>query len=295
VQRVFNCVVVLVVAGVCLIQGIENYGFEKDSRFSNNQIDILRNRLNSRGPVPHTDDLAIYRQLQEVSVKVISARGSGSGVVFTRNIAGKQKTFVWTAGHVIDGLQQDDGSFAHVTVLVEMRTVHGKFVCKKSLPAKVIAFSDPDNGQDLALLEVLDDGAQLTWLHSAKFADASIQPVGTEIIHVGSTAGLFNSVSLGIISQTDRDLGDGLRYDQTTSMAYPGSSGGGVYTRNGECIGLLTRGIGPGLNFFVPMRRVRAWAKEEGIEWALDRNVPVPLTRDPTRFEEETWPLREVI
>ena len=88
------------------------------------------------------------------------------------------------------------------------------------------------------------------------------------------------------MSQTDRNLlENGKRFDQTTVMGYPGSSGGGVYlASSGECIGLLVRGAGPGLNFIVSVRRMLPWARRMGIEWALDPNCPMPshVVRDAT-------------
>ena len=68
-------------------------------------------------------------------------------------------------------------------------------------------------------------------------------------------------------------------FDQTSCMGYPGSSGGGVYLRDGKCIGLLTRGAGPGLNFIVPTRRIVKWAKLVKIEWAVNQSIKVPLVR----------------
>ena len=304
-QKWFNGIAVVVLVTLAGFQytTYDTLGWNNLRHFPNEQTSLqeaqkaqnsfceLSKRLDAL-EAPQTENLAIYERLQQVSVKVIGGRGTGSGVLFCRRVAGEWKTFIWTAAHVVDGLQEEDGSFGHAHIYVELRC-QGELISTKESPAKVIAYSDPDTGQDLALLEVIENDFAY-W--SAKFAGPEIQPVGTPVIHVGCTAGLFNSVSLGIISQTDRDLfDDGMMYDQTSSMAYPGSSGGGVYTRDGKCIGLLTRGIGPGLNFIVPMRRVWAWAKEKGIEWALDRNVSVPLTRDPTGFEEKTWPQREVV
>ncbi len=226
------------------------------------------------------DRFILYAELQDMSVKVIVDGGSGSGVLFTREIEGEQKVFIWTAGHVAASLQQMDGTFKNATIKFERRYC-GQVIRKWELKAKVIAFSNQYTGEDLALLEITEDCA---WFRSAVFADDEIQPVGTEVIHVGSTAGFEDSVSLGIVSQTDRVF-RGKMYDQTSTMAYPGSSGGGVYTTDGKCIGLVTLGVGPGLNFYVPMRRLRVWAKKEGIEWAMDKDVPVPLSRTPTELE----------
>jgi S1-C subfamily serine protease len=221
-----------------------------------------------------------YDKLQSISVRVEVGTASGSGVLVTRQVDNVTRTYVWTAGHVAAELQNDDGTFRDAVIYQEKRD-HGKLVSSSRVNAKVIAYSEPDD-EDLAVLEVLKDNFQPITV-SAAFAGDTVQGVGTELVHVGSTLGVYNSVSLGIISQTDRDLG-GKMFDQTSCMGYPGSSGGGVYLRTGECIGLLTRGAGPGLNFIVPMRRIRAWAKQAGVEWTLDSSH-LTLVRAPTALE----------
>ena len=221
-----------------------------------------------------------YSYLQNISVKVSVGSGSGSGVLFCREVAGERRTFVWTAGHVVSRLQKVDETFRNATIKFERR-YSGTILKKWEAEAKVIAYSDPDDGEDLALLEIM---GKFNSVSSANFSRNEVELVGTKVIHVGSAAGYYNSVSLGIVSQTDRDH-RGKSYDQSSVMAYPGSSGGGVYTTDGKCIGLVTLGVGPGLNFYVPVRRMRAWAKKEGIEWAMDLSVPVPLSRTPTELE----------
>lgn len=222
-----------------------------------------------------------YSQVLSASVKVEVTGGSGSGVFITRQVGEFVRTYVWTAGHVIDCLRNKDGSFRNAKIYREIRE-KGAYKDCEWFEARVIAYS---NEEDLALLEILGDKLPSNSypVSYTSFYYGDILPIGTELVHVGSAAGLYNSVSLGIMSQTDRDI-EGCMYDQTTVMGYPGCSGGGVFTLDGECIGLLTRG-GPGLNFIVPIRRMRAWAKEVDIEWALDHSIPVPLSRTPTDFE----------
>jgi len=273
-RKVYSLAVLVVLC--CLV--VSQYKTNKILLHNNAPIQIELTLVNP--DVKKTPD---YEYLQDISVVVSTDHGLGTGVLFTREVAGEQKVFVWTAGHVVASLERDDGTFKNATVSAEIRS-NGKFVKKVKAEVKVIAYSDPYSGDDLALLEIIDlTGFVAT--ESAVFADDKIQPVGTEIVHVGSTVGLEDSVSLGIVSQTDRELG-GKMYDQTSCMAYPGSSGGGVYTTDGKCVGLVTLGVGPGLNFYVPVRRMRAWAKQEGIEWAMDREVPVPLSRTPTSLEK---------
>ena len=66
-------------------------------------------------------------------------------------------------------------------------------------------------------------------------------------------------------------------------MAFPSSSGGGVFNlETGEYLGMLTAGIrnAQGFHWYVPVRRMRGWAKRMNLEWALDANIPMPSAED---------------
>jgi S1-C subfamily serine protease len=234
-----------------------------------------------------------YRDLQALTVRVDIGSGCGTGVLVTRQIGDVARTFVWTAGHVVSHLRNEDGTFRNATIYRENRE-NGRYKDKSQVEGKVIAYSDPDVGDDLALLEILQDNFCPVSVSAAFLLDTEISPVGTELVHVGCTLGLYNSVSRGIISQTDRDvLGTGAMFDQTSCMGYPGSSGGGVYrSKDGKCIGLLVRGAGPGVNFIVPTRRMLVWAKKMKIEWAINAAYPVPthVVRDPSPLTDATEP-----
>jgi S1-C subfamily serine protease len=216
---------------------------------------------------------APHQMLQDISVRVEADHGCGTGVLVTRQLGNVKRTFVWTAGHVAQLLMQPNGTFKSATIYQERR-VDGRWVGEVRTEAKVLAYSDPEVGDDLALLEVLKDNFTDA---SAEFDDSGKpSPIGTELVHVGCTLGLYDSVSYGIISQTDRDLlNTGKVFDQTSCMGYPGSSGGGVYLKNGKCIGLLVRGAGAGLNFIAPTRRMWDWAVKYKLEWAIDPSRPV--------------------
>jgi len=229
-----------------------------------------------------------YESLQATSVLVrmdkAPGSGSGSGTLVTKQVGPVTRTFVWTAGHVVAPRRQPDGSFQNLVIIHESRD-KGRLIGTLSMEAKVIAYSNADTGEDLALLEVLEDNFRPVAV-SAKFdLKGDIVPVGTELAHVGCTLGMYNSVSLGIMSQTDRVLSKNDRmFDQTTCMCYPGSSGGGIHRLDGTYIGMLTRGSGPGLNFIVPMRRILPWAKQMGIMWALDPAIAVPSSAERAKL-----------
>jgi S1-C subfamily serine protease len=238
----------------------------------------------------------ILADLQAVSVLVKVHGGSGSGTLVTRQVGDVTKTYVWTAGHVVREEMKKDKTFSNVTICQEFRH-KGKSIGKSEVQAKVIAYSDPESGEDLALLEILQDNFRPTTI-SAKFdLTAEVQDIGTKLVHVGCTQGLYNSVSYGVISQTDIDLlKTGKMFEQTSTMAYPGSSGGGMYLEDGTYIGMLTRGGGAGLNFIVPMRRILPWAKAMNCEWALDPKVEVTVPKlfDGTESVPQVDPMDQI-
>jgi hypothetical protein len=166
------------------------------------------------------------------------------------------------------------------------------------MEAKVIKYSDSENGEDLALLMIRKKGFIDK---SATFYKAAGKPVaiGTELYHVGSLLGQTgsNSMTRGICSQVGRVLdlgtGDGVVFDQTTVTAFPGSSGGGVFLsersgeKAGQYMGMLVRGAGETFNLIVPVRRMRSYAKKQGVLWAIDTDTKIPTLEEITSLSAE--------
>ena len=238
--------------------------------------------------------------LQSVSVTIKAGSSQGSGVIKTREINGKKVNFVWTAGHVVDGLRVErnvvDPKTGTPRKIVEFKDAsivkqlveNGRRVGQIEMDVEVIKFSDAKDGHDLALLKVRKEG----------FIDETVEfnlsenipRIGTRLYHVGSLLGIdgANSMTDGIVSQIGR-VYPGINkkiFDQTTCHAFPGSSGGGVYLQDGKYIGMLVRGAGESFNLIVPMRRLLEFAREAGIEWAIDSNIPVPDDWDKLKIEE---------
>lgn len=241
-------------------------------------------------------------KLQSISVTITTDSGSGSGVLFTRKDGDETRTFTWTAGHVISGLRKQreivvNGDTKKVVEFKDASVVNefhqnGRRIGEMKLDARVIRYSDAENGEDIALLEVrkrdfVPEGT------SAEFYDGEIPKIGTELYHVGSLLGQMgaNSLTTGVVSQIGRvlDLGaNGKTFDQTTVTAFPGSSGGGVFLKsNGKCVGLLVRGAGEQFNMIVPVRRLREWAKRSGVEWAMNKEIKIPSDEDLRKLPPE--------
>jgi S1-C subfamily serine protease len=242
-------------------------------------------------------EISVPQHLQDISVTIRAGSSSGSGVLFTRKDAeGKTVNFIWTAGHVVDGLRRQrvaiapDGTERTVVEFSDANIVKeiiedGRIVGRLELDAEVIRYSDSEDGEDLALLRI----RKQNYVESTtKFYSGEIPDVGTQLYHVGSLLGQMgaNSMTSGIYSQHGRLIGKTV-YDQTTVAAFPGSSGGGVFTTDGKYVGMIVRGSGETFNLIVPIRRIRAWAKRAKVEWAIDSGFPMPKEDELQRLPVE--------
>jgi len=248
--------------------------------------------------------LDALENIQNTSVTIKSGTSEGSGNIITRQIITDGDTkenvnFILTAGHVVDDLRSVreivdiDGTskkiveFKDACVVKEFRQ-KGRRVGETKLDAKVLKFSDPKDGEDLALLMVvmynfIDEGVNF-------YLNQDIPTVGTEFYHCGSLLGQMgaNSMTTGIMSQIGR-VYEGKIYDQSTVTAFPGSSGGGVFlveNNQAKYVGMVVRGSGETFNLLVPIRRITKWTKDNNIEWLVD-----PKTKPPTLKEIMAMPI----
>jgi serine protease Do len=126
----------------------------------------------------------------------------------------------------------------------------------KILVAKVIG-TDPKT--DLALIKV--DGNNFRFV---KFANRDPR-IGDWVIAVGNPFGLGGTVTAGVVSARDRDIGSG-PYDDYIQIDAPvnkGNSGGPSFDVNGNVIGVNTAIFSPsggsvGIGFDIPAQTVKA-------------------------------------
>ncbi len=118
-----------------------------------------------------------------------------------------------------------------------------------------------DPAYDLALLEVRNVKGPFPAL---SMGDSGAVGVGDMTIAIGNPLGLGHTVTLGIISQTGRNLsgvaaaeGRHISFIQTDAAVNPGNSGGPLITLTGAWVGVVTAGAreAQGLNFAVPARQ----------------------------------------
>ena len=231
---------------------------------------------------------AVVPHLQNISVTIKAGRSEGSGVLYVRD----NQCFVWTAAHVVDGLRStrkvvDPKTGTQKTIVefsdakvVKTLIESGRTVGRFELDAQVLKYSDATHGEDLAILRVR---AKNQFKEGATFYDGDKPPIlGTRLYHVGSLLGEVGSGSLtdGIVSQHGRLIGKTI-FDQTNATSFPGSSGGGIYLADkGAYVGMLVRGAGEGFSLYVPVRRMRRWARETKGEWAMNPKVPLPAEKE---------------
>lgn len=226
-------------------------------------------------------DLSDY--LQAISVTVSAGTASGSGCLVSTTDG---TTWVWTAGHVVSHLRtvrkvgDSTGGTKNIVEFEDAKVVQinvqdGRKVRESSWLAETIRYSNADFGEDLALLRLREKDVKAT--STVFYQDEAVPKLATKIFHCGSLLGQegAQSITEGIISQHGR-LINKVVYDQSTATAFPGSSGGPICLSDGRYIGMLVRGAGETFNFYVPIRRMKAWAKRVGVEFALNPNVTVP-------------------
>ena len=147
------------------------------------------------------------------------ATGLGSGFIID------SKGIVVTNNHVIQGAED---------IIV---SVNGSTEYK----AKIIG-TDPY--MDLAVLQIESDEKFIP----VSFGDSDKARVGDWVIAIGNPYGFGGTVTTGIISSRNRDIGL-TRYDdfiQTDASINVGNSGGPLFDLNGKVVGINTAIIAPG-------------------------------------------------
>ena len=168
-------------------------------------------------------------------------QGQGSGVIIDNGI-------VITNAHVVNKTEK------LIVGLKDGRKFTGKVLGQDMLT-------------DLAVIKLKGKGP---W-PKASLGNSDEIKVGDWAIAVGNPYGLENTVTLGIISNLNRNVSQLGIYDkkidliQTDAAINPGNSGGPLLNRKGEVIGintLIRSGPGAGLSFAIPINQVKKIVNE---------------------------------
>jgi serine protease Do len=174
---------------------------------------------------------------------------SGSGVIVD------SEGYIITNAHVVIGASKVQVRFAsrqgpdgdHQSILKPQGELLG---------AQIVGL---DRETDLAVLKTMKKG-----LPFLPLGDSDDVKQGQMVFAFGSPRGLENSVSIGVVSATARQLReeDPMIYIQTDAPINPGNSGGPLVNAKGEAIGINTMivsgsGGSEGLGFAAPSNIVR--------------------------------------
>jgi serine protease Do len=176
------------------------------------------------------------------------ALGSGSGVV-----VGSEGEIL-TNFHVIDGAASAKIDFNN----------------QSTYTTSTMLLKDPE--RDLALLKI-DAGA----LPAVTIGDSSALVLGQEIVAIGSPLGFKNSLTSGVVSTPSR-LVSGQNFIQITAPIDHGSSGGALFNKQGQLVGITTALIqsSASINLAIPSNDVAAFLLKPKTAQAL--SVPKPQT-----------------
>ena len=177
--------------------------------------------------------------------------GQGSGFVVD-----KDGDIVTNAHVVTSGGHLNGGGAPH-----EAKQVFVEFGDRNRVPAEIKGF---DADADVALIRVDPSGLDL---QPVNLSDRSSFTVGEPVAAIGSPFGEDQSLSVGVISATNRTV-EGLtnfgidNAIQTDASINPGNSGGPLLDAKGEVIGIneqiaSSSGSNSGVGFAIPVTSVR--------------------------------------
>ncbi|MEP7341155.1 MAG: S1C family serine protease [Acidobacteriota bacterium] len=198
-----------------------------------------------------------------VSVVPFNAKGEkigvGSGYVIGAN------GLIATNYHVISGASQ------------------AKVYTRAGDVYRVEGVLDFDRDKDFAILKI-----QAYDLPKVLLGNSNQVQIGEPVVAIGSPLSLDGTVSTGIVSSV-RKL-ESFSMLQTTAAISPGSSGGPLFNRRGEVIGMVTMQMkeGQNLNFALPINYVRgALQPGQTVKYSLARLAVAEVKLREEKDDEE--------
>ena len=191
------------------------------------------------------------------AASIARERATGSGVLLSAD------GFIVTNAHVVKNAQK---------VSVTIAGAAGGGVEDGGLPARIVGV-DPET--DLAVLKVARKDLPFLAL-----ADSDRVRQGQVVLAFGSPLGLFNSVTMGVVSSVGRQLAeeDFMQYIQTDAPINPGNSGGALVDGDGRVVGINTMimsrsGGSEGVGFAIPANLVRDVYRQLKVRGHVHRGV----------------------
>jgi serine protease Do len=201
------------------------------------------------GPAVVTIEVSGLTTVQDPGMRqttyVAKEQGVGSGIVVDPS------GYILTNAHVVE-----HATSVSVLVFRSRNRQAGSADDVQRFPARIVG---RDAMTDIALLKVEASG-----LPALKLADSDQVHVGQLCLAFGSPLGLENTVTMGVISATQRQLNPTtpVVYLQTDAAINPGNSGGPLVDIRGEVIGMNTMivsqsGGSEGVGFSIPSNMIR--------------------------------------
>ena len=184
--------------------------------------------------------------------------GMGSGFIIDK------EGHILTNNHVIDGADE---------IVVHIQDGNNG---EKKYDAKLVG---TDAKTDIALIKlVLEDGEKGNF-PALSLGNTDKLEVGEWVVAIGNPFGLSHTVTVGVVSAKERNIGSG-PYDefiQTDASINPGNSGGPLMTIKGDVIGINTAiisgnsGGNVGIGFAIPINIAKGILKDLKEKGAVTR------------------------
>ncbi len=200
--------------------------------------------------------------------------GQGSGFVISED--GE----IVTNAHVVT-----DGQAEGTSEINAAREVYVQFPDRNQVPAEIIGF---DPFADVALLKVDPEGLDIDPIELGSIEETD---VGDPVAAIGSPFGQRQSLSVGVISATDRSIPSLTQFQidgaiQTDASINPGNSGGPLLDAEGRVVGInqqidTTSGGNQGVGFAVPIdlaeRAIEQLREDGNVDYAFIGVTTQPL------------------
>jgi S1-C subfamily serine protease len=197
------------------------------------------------------DAASVYREASPgvVTIRSIFDTGAAEGSGFVLDTEGR----IVTNAHVVT-----DGKAG---AREEAKAVYIEFPDRNVVSARIVGY---DPFADVALLAVKPDGFEL---HPLKLGDDRDLAVGQPVAAIGSPFGEQQSLSVGVVSATDRSVQSLTEFQiegaiQTDASINPGNSGGPLLDAGARVVGInqqieTSSGANDGVGFAVPVSAIK--------------------------------------
>jgi len=200
---------------------------------------------------PGFDATRIYEEAAPgvVTIRSVFDAGAAEGSGFVLDTEGE----IVTNAHVVT----DESSGAREPA----KQVYIEFPDRNVVPAEIVGF---DPFVDVALLKIAPDGFNL---HPLELGNDKDLRVGQPVAAIGSPFGEQQSLSVGVVSATDRSVQSLTKFEiagaiQTDASINPGNSGGPLLDAGARVVGInqqieTNSGANDGVGFAVPISAIK--------------------------------------